>query len=66
MGMQLAIEKAAAMSVGVVSVFNSHHFGAAGYYAALAPRRGLIGLVTSGTRTVPPAVTRIGRAPRCA
>jgi len=31
MGMELAIEKAKAMGVAVVSVFNSHHFGAAGY-----------------------------------
>jgi LDH2 family malate/lactate/ureidoglycolate dehydrogenase len=58
MGMELAIEKAFAMSVGVVSVFNSHHFGAAGYYAALAPKRGLIGLVTSGTRTINTVPTR--------
>ena len=48
--MRLAMEKAASAGVGVVSVFNSHHFGAAGYYAALAPERGLVGLVTSSTR----------------
>ena len=50
--MRLAIAKAEAAGVGVVAVRNSHHFGAAGYYAALAPERGLVGLVTSGTRTV--------------
>lgn len=48
--MELAIGKALAMGVGVVSVFNSHHFGAAGYYASLAPAKGLVGLVTSSTR----------------
>ncbi|HEV7801689.1 MAG TPA: Ldh family oxidoreductase [Burkholderiales bacterium] len=58
MGMNLAIEKALAMGVGVVSVFNSHHFGAAGYYAQLAPKRGLIGLVTSASRTINTVPTR--------
>jgi LDH2 family malate/lactate/ureidoglycolate dehydrogenase len=52
MGMELAIEKAKAMGMAAVSVFNSHHFGAAGYYAALASSAGLIGLVTSSTRAV--------------
>src|SRR3954466_6161880 len=36
MGMELAITKAKAAGVGIVSVFNSTHFGAAGYYAAMA------------------------------
>lgn len=58
MGMNLAIDKALAMGVGVVSVFNSHHFGAAGYYAALASKRGLIGLVTSASRTINTVPTR--------
>jgi len=51
-GMGLAIEKALAHDVGVVTVFNSHHFGAAGHYAEMAAKRGLIGLVTCSTRTV--------------
>ena len=38
MGMKLAIAKAKAMGVGVVSVFNSHHFGAAGT-TPRSPRR---------------------------
>jgi LDH2 family malate/lactate/ureidoglycolate dehydrogenase len=58
MGMELAIGKALAMGVGVVTVRNSHHFGAAGYYASLASRRGLIGMVTSGTRTINTVPTR--------
>jgi LDH2 family malate/lactate/ureidoglycolate dehydrogenase len=52
MAMDLAIEKAKAHDVGVVSVFNSHHFGAAGYYAEMAAHRGLIGVVSSTTRIV--------------
>lgn len=58
MGMELANSKALSMGIGVVSVFNSHHFGPTGYYAALAPKRGLIGLVTSSTRTVNVVPTR--------
>ena len=58
MGMQLAIRKAQAMSVGVVSVRNSHHFGAAGYYARLAAQQGLIGMVTSATRSINTVPTR--------
>ncbi|HEX6942760.1 MAG TPA: Ldh family oxidoreductase, partial [Gemmatimonadaceae bacterium] len=49
---------ALAMGVGVVSVMNSHHFGATGYYAALAPKKGLIGLVTSSTRAINVVPTR--------
>jgi LDH2 family malate/lactate/ureidoglycolate dehydrogenase len=58
MGMALAIKKAEAMHVGVVTVFNSHHFGAAGYYAAMASKRGMVGMVTSATRTVAVVPTR--------
>jgi LDH2 family malate/lactate/ureidoglycolate dehydrogenase len=58
MGMKLAIEKAKAMGVGVASVFNSHHFGAAGYYAALASKEGLVGMVTSATRSIAVVPTR--------
>jgi LDH2 family malate/lactate/ureidoglycolate dehydrogenase len=62
MGMNLAIEKALAAGVGVASIFNSHHFGAAGYYAAMAPRKGLIGLVASSSRTISVVPTR-GKIP---
>jgi LDH2 family malate/lactate/ureidoglycolate dehydrogenase len=58
MAMELAIAKAKAMQVGVVTVFNSHHFGAAGYYAAMASKRGLLGMVTSATRTIGVVPTR--------
>ena len=58
MGMELAIKKAQVMGIGAVSVFNSHHFGAAGYYAALAAAQGLIGMVTSSARTICVVPTR--------
>ncbi len=58
MAMDLAIAKAKAAGVGVVAVRNSHHFGAAGYYAAMAPQAGLVGMVTSATRTVGVVPTR--------
>jgi LDH2 family malate/lactate/ureidoglycolate dehydrogenase len=58
MAMALAIEKAKAMGVGVVTVFNSHHFGAAGYYAAMASKESLIGMVTSATRSMAVVPTR--------
>jgi LDH2 family malate/lactate/ureidoglycolate dehydrogenase len=58
MGMQLAIDKATADGVGVVSVRNSTHFGAAGYYAAMAAERGLLGMVTCTTRGNPVLPTR--------
>lgn len=58
MAMELAIAKAKATGVGVVTVRNSHHFGAAGHYAAMAPKHGLLGLVTSATRTVGVVPTR--------
>jgi ureidoglycolate dehydrogenase (NAD+) len=42
--MTTAIGKARQAGVGYVGVRNSSHFGAAGYYASLAAREGLIGL----------------------
>jgi amino acid adenylation domain-containing protein len=44
---ELAIRKAKEHGVGVVGVRRSNHFGAAGHYAWLAAREGLIGLSTS-------------------
>ena len=53
--MNLAVDKCLQSGVAVVSVYNSHHFGAAGCYARLAADRGVIGMVTSGTRGVSPS-----------
>lgn len=48
--METAIAKARAHDVGVVTVFNSHHFGAAGPYAELAAEAGLVGIVATTGR----------------
>lgn len=50
--MNLAVDKCLAAGGALVAVFNSHHFGAAGCYSRLAAERGVIGLVTSGTRGI--------------
>ena len=42
--MEVAIEKARQTGVAYVGVQNTNHYGAAGYYAWLAAREGLIGL----------------------
>lgn len=47
--MKLAIEKSKRFGVGAVGVYNSNHFGIAGYYAELAMREQLIGIVTTTT-----------------
>jgi LDH2 family malate/lactate/ureidoglycolate dehydrogenase len=51
-GMSLACDKARETGVAVVSVVNSHHFGAAGCYSRIAADRGMIGMVTASTRGV--------------
>src|SRR5687768_14247492 len=45
--MNLAVDKCRESAVAIVSVTNSHHFGAAGCYARIAAERGVIGMVTS-------------------
>ena len=52
MAMNLAVDKAEAVGVGVVTVRNSHHFGAAGYYAKIAVERGAFGMVASTARGI--------------
>ncbi len=52
MAMNLAVDKARDAGVGVVTVRNSHHFGAAGYYARIAADRGAFGMVASTARGV--------------
>lgn len=56
--MEMAIEKARENDVGIVCVTNSHHFGAAGYYAELAAHAGMIGIVTTSTRGISLVPTR--------
>src|SRR6202162_1501928 len=50
--MNLAVDKCRESGVAVVSVVNSHHFGAAGCYSRIAADRGVIGMVTASTRGV--------------
>ncbi len=42
--MEACIAKAEAAGIGMVTVANGRHFGAAGYYARMAAERGLIGM----------------------
>ncbi|MCV2488297.1 Ldh family oxidoreductase [Geodermatophilus sp. YIM 151500] len=63
MGMRLAVDKAREAGVGLVGVRNSHHFGAAGHYAAIAADQGMLGLVTTTTRQIVGVPTR-GALPR--
>jgi LDH2 family malate/lactate/ureidoglycolate dehydrogenase len=51
-GMRLAMQKARVCGIAAVSVFNSNHFGAAGYYAQLASAEGLVGFVTSSAQGI--------------
>ena len=50
--MHRAVDKCLESGVAVVSVVNSHHFGAAGCYARIAAERGVIGMVASSTRGI--------------
>ena len=50
--MNLAVDKAITAGVGVVTVHNSHHFGAAGYYARIAAERDTFGMVASTARGI--------------
>lgn len=60
--MDIACHRAASFGVGIAVVRNSHHFGAAGYYARQAAERGLLGLVTTSAKTL--AQTPTGGAER--
>ena len=48
--MSLAIEKAKNCGLGMVAVRNSTHFGIAGYYATMATKANMIGLVGTNAR----------------
>jgi L-2-hydroxycarboxylate dehydrogenase (NAD+) len=48
--MQLAIDKAKKLGMGMVVVRNSTHYGIAGYYANLAVEQGLIGITGTNAR----------------
>jgi LDH2 family malate/lactate/ureidoglycolate dehydrogenase len=66
--MTMAMEKARTSGMAAISVGNSAHYGAAGYYTRMAAREGLIGFATtntSGGRVVPTfaAEGRLGTNP---
>ena len=46
--MRLAMDKARAVGVGVVTVYNSGHFGAIGHYAMQAAEQGMVGVCFTG------------------
>jgi LDH2 family malate/lactate/ureidoglycolate dehydrogenase len=52
MAMELAVDKCLEHGVAIVSVVNSHHFGAAGCYTRLAADRGVIGMATTTARGI--------------
>ena len=55
--MRRAIEIAKVMGIGMVTVNHSHHFGAAGYYGAMAAEAGCMGVTTTNA---PPRVAPHG------
>ena len=50
--MDLAIEKAKKIGVGMVAVRNSNHYGIAGYYTKRAAEQGLIGICMTNTEAI--------------
>jgi len=48
-GMRLCVEKARRTGSAVAGIFNSTHFGMAGYYAEIGAREGVIGIATSNS-----------------
>ena len=50
--MEMAIEKAKKVGIGMVTVRNSNHYGIAGYYAKMACDQGLIGLSCTNTNAI--------------
>ncbi|WP_158743474.1 Ldh family oxidoreductase [Acidisphaera sp. L21] len=68
LAMNTAIGKARSIGIGVVPVHNSAHFGACGFYAAMAAEAGMIGMVAtsaSGIQVAPTggAQARLGTDP---
>src|SRR5256885_13803282 len=48
--MRLAVEKARAVGVGIVTVYNSGHFGAIGHFAMQAAEQDMVGVDRKSTR----------------
>ena len=60
--MELAIEKAKTVGIGVAVVRNSAHFGACGFYALMAVEAGLIGMVATSASGIQVAPTHGAQA----
>jgi LDH2 family malate/lactate/ureidoglycolate dehydrogenase len=60
--MELAIEKARTVGIGVAVVRNSAHFGACGFYALMAVEAGLIGMVATSASGIQVAPTHGAQA----
>ncbi len=50
--MSMAIEKAKASGIAIVTVRNSNHYGIAGYYAKMACKEGLIGMSMTNSEAI--------------
>ena len=50
--MDLAIEKAKKIGIGMVAVRNSNHYGVAGYYTRRAAEQGLVGVCMTNTEAI--------------
>jgi len=50
--MEMAIQKAKATGIGIVTVRNSNHYGIAGYYAKMACKEGLMGISCTNTNAI--------------
>lgn len=50
--MELAIKKATASGIGIVTVRNSNHYGISGYYAQMASRKGLLGFSCTNSEAI--------------
>jgi len=60
--MLLACQKAGQTGIGIVTVKNSSHFGANGYYANLAAKRDMLGIVVSNVDPIMNAPGARGKA----
>lgn len=60
--MRLAIDKAKAVGVGIVTMYKSHHLGAVGHHAMLAAQEDMVGMCMTATQ--PSVVPTFGAEPR--
>lgn len=60
--MRIAMDKAKAVGVGIVTMYNSHHLGAVGHHAMLAAQEDMVGMCMTATQ--PGVVPTFGAEPR--